>query len=105
TGPTGGATRVHRSTKPCTACKTRIHHKANKAYSEDMRARVIAEVESGASRRAAAEGFVSVPARRLSGSSAFGRRAAVRLSRGAGASRRWRSMQIFCWVWLRDGQT
>jgi transposase len=29
-----------------------------KAYSEDMRARVIAEVESGASRRAAAEEFV-----------------------------------------------
>jgi len=28
-----------------------------KAYSEDMRARVIAEVESGASRRAAAEEF------------------------------------------------
>jgi hypothetical protein len=23
-----GATRVHRSTKPCTACKTLIHHKA-----------------------------------------------------------------------------
>ena len=38
---------------------------------------------------------MSVPARRLSGSSAFGRRAAVRLSRGAEASRRWRSMQIF----------
>src|SRR5262249_386511 len=37
---------------------------------------------------------MSVPARRLSGSSAFGRRAAVRLSRGAGAAGRWRSMQI-----------
>src|SRR5262249_27636946 len=37
---------------------------------------------------------MSVPARQLSGSSAFGRRAAVRLSRGAEASRRWRSMQI-----------
>ena len=32
TGPTGGATRVHRSTKPCTACKTLIHHKANAPY-------------------------------------------------------------------------
>src|SRR5262249_9224169 len=27
TGPTEGATRVHRSTKPCIACKTLIHHK------------------------------------------------------------------------------
>jgi ATP-dependent Clp protease ATP-binding subunit ClpX len=27
-----GATRVHRSTKPCTACKTLIHHKANAPY-------------------------------------------------------------------------
>ena len=36
-----------------------------------------------------------MPAPQLSGSSAFGRRAAVRLSRGAEASRRWRSMQIF----------
>src|SRR6266446_4758836 len=32
TGPTGGATRVHRSTKPGTACKTLIHHKANAPY-------------------------------------------------------------------------
>src|SRR5262249_29122352 len=32
TEPTGGATRVHRSTKPCTACKTLIHHKADAPY-------------------------------------------------------------------------
>jgi transposase len=61
-----------------------------KAYSQDMRARVLAEVESGASRRAAAEEFD------VSASTAI--ICAVRLSRGAEASRCWRSMQIFYWV-------
>ena len=66
-----------------------------KACSADMRERVIAKVEGGASRREAAEEF------EVSASTAItwvGRRAAVRLSRGAEASRCWRSMQIFCWV-------
>src|SRR5262245_10961357 len=35
TAPTGPATRVHRSTKPCTACKTLIHHKANAPYQRE----------------------------------------------------------------------
>src|SRR5262244_2027076 len=39
-----------------------------------------------------------VPAPQLSGSSAFGRRAAARPNRGAEASHHWRSMRIFCWV-------
>jgi hypothetical protein len=26
---------VHRSTKPCTACKTLIHHKANAPYQRE----------------------------------------------------------------------
>jgi hypothetical protein len=37
-----------------------------RAYSVDMRKRVIAEVESGASRREVAEEFGSAPVRRLS---------------------------------------
>jgi hypothetical protein len=49
--------------------------------------RVIEKVESGASRAR----------RRLSGSSAFGRRAAARPNRGIEASRRWRSIRIFYW--------
>src|SRR6266404_5180208 len=39
-----------------------------------------------------------VPAPQLSGSSAFGRRAAARPNRGAEASHHWRSMRIFYWV-------
>ena len=69
-----------------------------KAYSGEMRERVIAEVESGASRREAAEEFALVPAPQLSGSSAFGRRAAARPNRGVEASHHWRSMRIFYWV-------
>jgi hypothetical protein len=38
------------------------------------------------------------PARRSSGSSAFGRRVDARPSRGAGVSHRWKSTRIFCWV-------
>jgi transposase len=49
-----------------------------KAYSADMRERVIAEVEGGASRREAAEEF------EVSASTAK-------------ASRRWSSMRIFYW--------
>jgi hypothetical protein len=60
-----------------------------KACPGDMRERVIAQVESGASRREP-RSLRSVPARRLSGSSAFGRRAAVRPNRGVQASRRWK---------------
>src|SRR6516165_654163 len=39
-----------------------------------------------------------VPAPQLSGSSAFGRRAAARPNRGAEAPHHWRSMRIFYWV-------
>jgi transposase len=52
-----------------------------KAYSADMRQRVIDRVEIGASRREAAEHYeVSVPPNRV-----------------AGARRRWRSTRTFCW--------
>jgi transposase len=66
-----------------------------KAYSADMRERVIAEVEGGASRREAAEEF------EVSASTAIiwvKRRAAARPNRGAEASRLWRSIRIFCWA-------
>jgi transposase len=61
----------------------------------DMRRRVIAKVESGASRRAAAKELRLAPARRSSGSSAFGRRVAVRPSRGR-EYRRSRSARTWC---------
>ena len=59
-----------------------------KAYSGEMRERVIAEVESGASRREAAEEFA------VSASTAViwvKGRAAARPNRGAEASHHWRS--------------
>jgi len=70
-----------------------------KAYSGEMRERVIAEVESGASRREAAEKFaVSAGTAVILGQVLFGRRAAAWPNRGAEASHHWRSMRIFCWV-------
>jgi transposase len=61
-----------------------------KAYSEDMRERVIAEVESGASRREAAEEFEVSASRRLSGRCAAKPR--------GGSISPLESMRIFCWV-------
>src|SRR5262245_4957055 len=70
-----------------------------KAYSGDMRERVIAEVESGASRREAAEEFEVSASTAIIWVKCFrqtGRCAAK--PRGGGAPRRWKSMRIFCWV-------
>ena len=66
------------------------------AYSADIRGRVIARVESGSSRREAADQFEGQP--EFSNQMGFiGRLEAVRPSREAGARRRWRSTRTFCW--------
>ena len=70
-----------------------------KAYSGEMRERVIAEVESGASRRDAAEEFAVSASTAVIWVKCFrqtGR--CARPNRGAEASHHWRSMRIFCWV-------
>ena len=59
-----------------------------KAYSADMRERVIAEVEGGASRREAAEELEVSASTAIVWVKCFGRRAAARPNRGAEASRR-----------------
>ena len=66
-----------------------------KPYSVDLRARVIDDVETGASRREAAERYGISPSvvviwvQRL---------AALRLNQAAAASRLWSSTRSFCWV-------
>ena len=68
------------------------------AYSADIRGRVIARVESGSSRREAADQFeVSPEFGNPDGFLPIGRLEAVRPSREAGARRRWRSTRTFCW--------
>ena len=70
-----------------------------KAYSGEMRERVIAEVESGASRREAAEEFAVSASTAVIWVKCFrqtGR--CARPNRGAEASHHWRSMRIFYWV-------
>jgi len=71
-----------------------------KAYSADMRGRVIAEVEGGASRREAAEEFEVSASTAIIWVKCFREtgRCAANLNRGAAASRLWISMQIFCSV-------
>ena len=67
------------------------------AYSADMRERVIAGVESGASRREAAEEFEVSASTAMIWVKCFRETAAVPPNRAAGARRRWRSTRTFCW--------
>ena len=67
------------------------------AYSTDIRGRVIASVESGSSRREAAEEFdVKSELRDQIGLRFPERLEAGRPSRGAGAPHHWRSTRTFC---------
>ena len=67
------------------------------AYSTDIRGRVIASVESGSSRREAAEEFdVPVKLRDQMGCDLPNDSEAGRPSRGAGAPHHWRSTRTFC---------
>src|SRR6516162_2018222 len=63
-----------------------------KAYSGEMRERAIAEVEVELRGARRPRNLRLVPAPQLSGSSAFGRRAAARPNRGAEASHHWRTV-------------
>ena len=69
-----------------------------KAYSADMRGRVIAEVEGGASRREAAEEFEVSASTAIIWVKCFRETGRCAANRGAAASRLWISMQIFCSV-------
>ena len=70
-----------------------------KAYSRDLRERVITAVETGASRREAAERFeVSVASAVKNGCSAGISRGAPPRSRAAGAFRRWKSSRSRFWI-------
>ena len=69
-----------------------------KAYSWDMRKRVIAEVENGASRREAAEEFEVSASTAIIWVKCFRETGRCAATRGAEASRRWKSMRVFCWV-------
>ena len=64
-----------------------------KAYSGDLRVRVIEMVQAGVSRREAAEVFSLAGSTRSSGCSAGKRVAAPRRNRAAAVSRRWRYMR------------
>jgi transposase len=68
-----------------------------KAYSADMRQRVLKRVESGASRREAAEHYDVSPSTAVIWVKCFRESAAVPPNRVAGAHRRWRSTRTFCW--------
>ena len=66
------------------------------AYSTDIRGRVIASVESGSSRREAAEEFDVSPSSAIKWVRLTERLEAGRPSRGAGAPHHWRSTRTFC---------
>ena len=70
-----------------------------KAYSGDLRERVIEAVETGASRREAAERF------EVSVSSVGARGGAPRRSRAAAAFLRWKSSPARSWLWLPATRT
>jgi transposase len=76
-----------------------------RAYSADMRERVIARVESSASRREAAEHY------EVSGSTAviwvkcFRETGVAAPGGAAGAPRRWSSTRSFCWLSSRMSRT
>jgi transposase len=67
-----------------------------KAYSADMRQRVIGRVEIGAPRREAAEHYEVSPSTAVIWA-AFARPSAVLPNRVVEAHRRWRSTRTFCW--------
>ena len=69
-----------------------------KAYSRDLRERVITAVETGASRREAAERFEVSVASAVKGCSAGISRGAPPRSRAAGAFRRWKSSRSRFWI-------
>jgi len=69
-----------------------------KPYSVDLRARVIEEVESGASRREAAERYGISPSVVVIWVQRFEETGSVAASQAAAASRRWSSTRSFCWV-------
>ena len=62
----------------------------------DMRQRLIAEVESGASRRAAAEEFAVSASTAIIWVKCFRETGRCAAEPGVGVSRRWKSMRIFC---------
>src|SRR6476660_10620088 len=66
------------------------------AYSADIRGRVIASVESGSSRREAAEEFDVSASSAIKWVAAYRRLEAARPSRGAAAPHPWRSTRTFC---------
>ena len=67
-----------------------------RAYSADMRARVIARVESGASRREAAEHYDVSASTAVTWVKCFRESGRCAAKPRAGASRRWRSTESFC---------
>ena len=66
------------------------------AYSADIRGRVIASVESGSSRRDAAEEFDVSPSSAIKWVALTERLEAGQPSRGAGAPQHWKSTRTFC---------
>jgi transposase len=69
-----------------------------RAYSVDMTARVIGRVESGASRREAADHYEVSASTAVNWVKCFARPAVAPPSCAAGASRRWRSTGSSCLV-------
>jgi hypothetical protein len=77
-----------------------------RVYSTDMRERVIARVESGASRREAAEHYEVSPEHGGDLGEVLSRDRPVQRQAGlVGASRHWRSTRSFCWRSSMSSQT
>jgi transposase len=76
-----------------------------RAYSADMRQRVIDRVESGASRREAAEQYEVSPSTAVIWVRCFRGLAAVPPSPAVGVPHRWRSTRTFCWQSLNWSPT
>ena len=68
-----------------------------KAYSADMRQRVIDRVESGASRREAAEHYEVSPSTAVIWVKCFREAGQLPPNRVVGAHRRWKNTRTFCW--------
>jgi transposase len=69
-----------------------------KPYSVDLRARVIDEVETGASRREAAERYGISPSVVVIWVQRFEETGSIGQSQAAAAPRCWSSTRSFCWI-------
>ena len=76
-----------------------------RAYSADMRERVIARVESGASRREAAEHYEVSASTAVIWVKCFTRDRPLQRQAAPGAPRRWSSTRSFCWLSSRMSRT